>query len=156
KNIRAWMRNISYVQQAPYIETGTLASNIAFLSNDVNNEKIKKCIEMASLSDFVSGRNPFEIEIKENGKNLSGGQKQRICVARALYSNSQLLIFDEATSALDNETEKEVTDAIKQLKGNGVTVIIIAHRYSTLQYCNRIINMENGQFKETNYTILTQ
>lgn len=154
KNIRAWMRNISYVQQAPYIETGTLTSNIAFLADEMDKEKIENCIQAASLTDFVNGRNPFEIEIKENGKNLSGGQKQRICIARALYNNSQLLIFDEATSALDNETEKEVTDAIKQLKGRGVTVIIIAHRYSTLAYTDRIVELEKGQYSETNYNFV--
>lgn len=152
QNIRAWMRNISYVQQAPYIEKGTLISNIAFLSDQVDEEKILKCIQAASLADFVNGRNPSEIEILENGKNLSGGQKQRICIARALYNDSQLLIFDEATSALDNETEKEVTEAIKQLKGSGVTVIIIAHRYSTLAYTDRIVELsENHGYKEVTY-----
>lgn len=151
-NIRSWMSNISYVQQSPYIEQGSLASNIAFLvDTEIDVEKLQKCIEMASLSDFVNEQNPFEIEIKEGGKNLSGGQKQRICIARALYNNSQLLIFDEATSALDNETEKEVTNAVKQLRGSGVTVVIIAHRYSTLVYTDRIIELEANSFKETTY-----
>lgn len=153
-NVRGWMSNISYVQQSPYIEQGTLASNIAFLETEIDENKLKKCIEMASLSDFVKGRNPSEIEISEGGKNLSGGQKQRVCIARALYNNSQLLIFDEATSALDNETEREVTDAIKELKGSGVTVVVIAHRYSTLKYCDRIINVENGRFKETSFELI--
>ncbi len=151
-NIRSWMSNISYVQQSPYIEQGSLASNIAFLADgEIDKEKLQKCIAMASLSDFVCGQNPFDIEIKEGGKNLSGGQKQRICIARALYNNSQLLIFDEATSALDNETEREVTNAIKQLKGSGVTVVIIAHRYSTLAYTDRIVELEANSISETTY-----
>ncbi|MEZ5050624.1 MAG: ATP-binding cassette domain-containing protein, partial [Saprospiraceae bacterium] len=88
---------------------------------------------------------PSEVLIKENGKNLSGGQKQRIIIARALYHNAKLIILDEATSALDNETEQEINETVKNLKTTGTTVVIIAHRYSTLRFTDRIIEMDHGK-----------
>lgn len=107
---------------------------------------------MSSLTNLLNGKNPLEFMIEEGGKNLSGGQKQRIVIARALYNNSKVIILDEATSALDNETEEEVNETIKKLKGTGVTIIIIAHRYSTLVHTDKIIELtENGSFVESEY-----
>lgn len=156
KNIKNWMNQISYVQQSPYLERGSLASNIAFLDEKPDAQKLNKVIQMASLSDFVGTHNPFDLVIDEEGKNLSGGQKQRVCIARALYHNSKLIIFDEATSALDNQTENEVNETILNLKGTGVTIIIIAHRYSTLKYTDRIIEMDSSEIKQTTYLRLSE
>jgi ABC-type multidrug transport system fused ATPase/permease subunit len=140
----SWMQKISYVQQSPYIEKGSLTNNIAFLEDEVDRERLMNAIQKASLSNLLDGSNPDEFLIEENGKNLSGGQKQRIIIARALYHNAELIILDEATSALDHETENEINETLKNLKGYGVTVIVIAHRYTTLKYTDRIIEMESG------------
>lgn len=142
-NMKAWMANISYVQQSPYLENGSLAKNIAFLEDNIDEEKLKNSIKIASLSDFVGSQNPHKILIEENGKNLSGGQRQRVVIARALYHNSKLIILDEATSALDNETEAEITNTVQNLRGTGVTIIIIAHRLTTLKGVDRIIEVSN-------------
>lgn len=151
-NLRGWTSKISYVQQAPYIETGSLAKNIAFLENTVDDMLIKKVIKAASLKGLIGEENPHNFFINENGKNLSGGQKQRILIARALYNQSQLIILDEATSALDNQTEQEINDTIENLKGTGVSIIIIAHRFSTLKSCNRVLELKNGKIiKESSY-----
>ena len=151
-NVRSWMNQISYVQQSPYLEPDSLAANIAFLEDGVDELRLQEAIKRASLDTFLAGRNPAEVMLQEGGKNLSGGQKQRICIARALYHNSKLLILDEATSALDTQTELEVTETIKKLRGSGVTVIIIAHRYSTLAYTDRIFEIQGaGYYSETSY-----
>lgn len=156
ENMRSWQKKISYIQQNPYIEKGTLASNIAFLDASIDNDKLLKSIEMASLSDFVGNQNPNEIKISENGKNLSGGQKQRIIIARALYNEVDLIIMDEATSALDKDTEIDITESIKKIKGTGLTIIIIAHRYSTLKYTDRIFEFKNGSLiAETHYSSIS-
>lgn len=150
-NTKAWMDRISYVEQNPYLEKGSLSNNIAFLEDKVDDDKLSRSIKEASLTDFVRGRKPDEIKIEESGKNLSGGQKQRIAIARALYHNSSLIILDEATSALDQETENEINDTIKGLKGSKLTVIIVAHRISTLKHCNRIIEIKSGKAHNVSY-----
>jgi len=147
-HLQSWMNKISYVQQSSYIERGTLATNIAFLENNIDNEKLNNVIKLASLNNLLNGSDPRKFIIDENGKNLSGGQKQRIVIARALYNDSDLIILDEATSALDNETEREINETVRLLKETGVTVLIIAHRYSTLRYTDRIIEMSDGMIKK--------
>ncbi|WP_066755476.1 ABC transporter ATP-binding protein [Crocinitomix algicola] len=151
-NFPNWRRKISYVQQSPYVENTSLAKNIAFLEDDIDAERLNNAIEKASLTELVGNTSPFDFQIKENGKNLSGGQKQRILIARALYHDADLIILDEATSALDNETENEINTTVSKLKNSGTTVIIIAHRYTTLQHTNRIVQMEHGKIiKMTDY-----
>lgn len=142
-NMKTWMANISYVQQSPYLENGSLAKNIAFLEENIDEGKLKNSINKASLSNFVGSQNPHKILIEENGKNLSGGQRQRVVIARALYHEAKLIILDEATSALDNETEAAITETVHNLKGTGVTIIIIAHRLTTLKGVDRIIEVSN-------------
>jgi ABC-type multidrug transport system fused ATPase/permease subunit len=144
----SWWSKISYVQQSSYLEKGTLASNIAFLENDVDEQKLMDCIKAACLTELLGNKKPDEVEVAESGKNLSGGQKQRIIIARALYHNSELIILDEATSALDIETENEINETIKNLKNTGITILIIAHRYSTLKNTSRIIRMQGGRIVE--------
>ena len=147
-NTTAWMQNISYVQQNPYLESGSLAKNIGFLEDQIDEHRLQNAIKKASLTDYVEGRNPHEIFIEENGKNLSGGQRQRIVIARALYHQAKLIILDEATSALDNETEAAITETVQNLKGTGVTIIIIAHRLSTLNGVTKVWEIQKGEAKE--------
>lgn len=153
-NEDAWRSLIGYVQQDVYLLDGSILENVAFGKNkhEVDMDKLKDTIEMASLSGFVESL-PLGINtpLGERGAKLSGGQRQRIGIARALYANAQILLFDEATSALDNETEAEITESIRKLKEKDLTMIIIAHRYTTLQYCDRIVRMDKGMITK-NYT----
>lgn len=143
-NLPAWWKKISYVQQSSYIEKGTLASNIAFLDDSINEQKLNYAIRAACLTELVEHTSPLDFAILEGGKNLSGGQRQRIIIARALYHDSELIILDEATSALDSETEEAINDTIKNLRNTGITIVIIAHRFSTLKYTDQIWKMEKG------------
>ncbi len=148
ENMDKWRGIIGFVQQDVYIIDGTLTENIAFgiPENDIDYPKLMNCIEQASLLDLVNNWSKgINTQLGERGAQLSGGQRQRVGIARALYSNSKILLFDEATSALDNETEVEITESIKKLAENNLTMIIIAHRYTTLKYCDRIIELRNGE-----------
>ena len=152
--LKTWMDKISYVQQGPYLEKGSLSMNVAFLEKEVDKERLQSALKAASLSNFIDARDPDSILIEEMGKNLSGGQKQRIAIARALYHKSEIIILDEATSALDNETEQEINETIRQLKNTGVTILIIAHRVSTLRNCDQIYEIENKKATHVLYETL--
>lgn len=144
ENIEAWQRQIGYVQQDVYLLDATLAENIAFgIDNkNINFEKINKAIEQSSLKEFVDSlAQGIETKVGERGTQLSGGQKQRVGIARALYFDSEVLFFDEATSALDPQTEKEITESINRLSQEGLTMIIIAHRETSLEGADRIIEI---------------
>jgi ATP-binding cassette, subfamily B, bacterial PglK len=151
KNRRAWQAHISHVPQNIYLSDGTIEENIAFgiEKEQINHKRVKKAAQQAQISDLIGQwKDGYQTFVGERGVRLSGGQRQRIGIARALYKKSNVLIFDEATSALDNETEKEVMKAIEEL-GEEITVLIIAHRLTTLKNCNKIIKLNK------NYTILT-
>jgi ABC-type multidrug transport system fused ATPase/permease subunit len=145
-NLRAYHNKIGYVQQQVYIIDATLAENVAFgiELDQIDVAKVKEALKKASLWEVVS-KLPEGIDemIGENGAKLSGGQRQRIGIARALYFDAEILFFDEATSALDDETEKEITESIRKLSDGELTIIIIAHRLTTLEYCDRIIKIGN-------------
>ena len=113
-----------------------------------NLETVEKVSKIANLHDFIVDElpNQYQTTIGERGVRLSGGQRQRIGIARALYHNPQILILDEATSALDNRTEKAIMDAVNNL-GNNITIIIIAHRLSTVKKCDQIYLLEKGELK---------
>lgn len=146
ENRKAWLRHIGYVPQEVFIFNGTLAENIALGSKQTDRERIKEILEKVSLSDWVSTLpEGLDTTLGEAGGKLSGGQKQRIGIARALYKEADVLFLDEATSALDNQTEKEVNETLMHLKENyqGLTILSIAHRESSLAYCDRIITLEN-------------
>lgn len=147
-NRKAWLKHIGYVPQEVFIFNGTLAENIALGFKDIDKGMVAKVLDMVSLSDWTSGLpDGLESTLGEGGGKLSGGQKQRIGIARALYKGAKVLLLDEATSALDNNTEKEINIMLDNLRAkfNGLTVLSIAHRESTLAYCSRIINLENDE-----------
>ena len=148
-NIKSWQAQIGYVQQNVFLTDDSLKMNIAFGfdEDEVSIDQVHKVLTAASLSGFVEAL-PFGIEtpMGERGENLSGGQKQRIGIARALYRNPDILIFDEATSALDYDTEKEIMGVIRELKEQGKTILIIAHRLSTLNFCDQIFELEKDGF----------
>jgi ABC-type multidrug transport system fused ATPase/permease subunit len=146
KDPNSWQRIIGYVSQNIYLTDDTLKNNIAFgiPDNQIDTNRVNESIQLAQLESFVN-KSEFGIEtiVGERGVKLSGGQKQRIGIARALYHNPSVLILDEATSSLDLNTESEVMDAINALHGQK-TILIIAHRLSTLQSCDKIFRIENG------------
>ncbi len=158
ENINVWRDLIGYVKQNVFIVDGDFYENIAFGIDrkDVDQEKMEKAVKSAQL-DAVVNKLPqgLNANIGENGTRLSGGQRQRIAIARALYKDAQILIFDEATSALDNETEREITEAINSVSLENKTMIIIAHRISTLKNCDCIYEMKDGEIiSKKNYSEL--
>jgi ABC-type multidrug transport system fused ATPase/permease subunit len=150
KNIKAWQNLIGYVPQNIYLTDDTITANIALGVDPMNidHKEIVRAAKNASIHDFVINELPkkYETTVGERGIRLSGGQRQRIGIARALYRRPQLLILDEATSALDNLTEKIVMEAVQNI-GKNITIIIIAHRLSTVRECDKIYLLENGQIK---------
>ena len=145
-NLRSWQKSIGYVPQNIYLSDDTIAANIAFGLKEINLKLIEKVSKIANLDTFVKKDlpNQYNTIIGERGIRLSGGQRQRIGIARALYHNPQILILDEATSALDNQTEIAVTEALNNLSKT-MTIIIIAHRLSTLKNCDKIYLLDEGQ-----------
>jgi ABC-type multidrug transport system fused ATPase/permease subunit len=146
-NIKSWQRNLGYIPQDIYLQDDTVTHNIAFgVSEDkINVEAVEYAAKIANIHDFIVKElpNKYQTLIGERGIRLSGGQKQRIGIARALYHDPEVLVLDEATSALDSVTEKAVFKAIQNLAKNK-TLIIIAHRLTTVQNCNMIYMLENG------------
>lgn len=146
-NIRKWQNSIGYVSQSVFIADSTLLENIALGcdSATIDIERINHVIELADLTEFVASLpDGINSRIGEQGSKISGGQRQRIGIARALYKNSDILFFDEATSSLDNKTEENINNAIQNLseRNSSLTIVIIAHRESSLEYCDRIITLE--------------
>jgi ABC-type multidrug transport system fused ATPase/permease subunit len=150
KNSRSWQRSIGYVPQHIYLSDDTIAANIAFgvHSQDINMVAVEKAAKIANLHNFLVDELPkkYETIIGARGIRLSGGQRQRIGIARALYHNPSVLILDEATSALDSQTEKMVMDSINKISED-VTIIIIAHRLTTIKKCDKIFLLEKGLIK---------
>ena len=151
QNSRSWQRSIGFVPQHIFLSDNTITENIAFgvEPKDINQEMVEKASKIANLHNFVMDELPkqYKTTIGERGVRLSGGQRQRIGIARALYGNPQILILDEATSALDNQTEKLVMGAINNLSKH-ITVIIVAHRLTTVKNCDTIFLLDKGQLKD--------
>jgi len=148
-NLVAWQRSIGYVPQDIFIADDTLAANIAFGvdKKDINQEHVQIAAKIANIDDFVTKLpEQYQTTVGERGVRLSGGERQRIGIARALYRNPQVLILDEATSALDNLTEQLVMKEIQKI-GNNKTIIMIAHRLSTVKKCDIIFFLEKGELK---------
>jgi ABC-type multidrug transport system fused ATPase/permease subunit len=150
QKIRAWQKSIGYVPQHIYLSDDTIAANIAFGidPNEISLKAVKRASKIANLHNFVKNdlSKKYQTIVGERGVRLSGGQRQRIGIARALYHNPKMLILDEATSALDNQTEKAVMDAVNNLN-KSITIILIAHRLSTVKKCDNIFILENGKIK---------
>ncbi|MGF1740811.1 ATP-binding cassette domain-containing protein [Vibrio profundum] len=150
ENARRWQRSIGYVPQQVFIADETIAQNIAFgiSSSKVDMASVERAAKMADLHDFIVNDLPegYVTEVGERGIRLSGGQRQRLGVARALYHSPQVLILDEATSALDNLTEQAVMKAVRSLD-HDITIILIAHRLSTVKECDTIFLLEKGELK---------
>ena len=147
ENIKAWWQLVGYVRQEVFIMNATLKENIAIgiAKEQIDEEAMARAIRLASLTELVSDLpDGINTMLSERGNNLSGGQKQRVSIARAIYKGAQVLIFDEATSALDNKTEEEITNAIRQLGKEDLTIVIIAHRYTSLKYCDHIYQIDGG------------
>jgi ABC-type multidrug transport system fused ATPase/permease subunit len=147
-NRKLWQKSIGYVPQNIYLSDDTVAANIAFgvESGNINYAEVYRSSKIANIHDFVINElsDGYNTIVGERGVRLSGGQRQRIGIARAMYHNPQLFIFDEATSALDSITENTVMEAIKKL-GKKITIIIIAHRLSTVRDCEKIFLLEKGK-----------
>ena len=136
---------ISIVSQSPYIFNMSIKDNLLLVNPDANSDEIDKVCKQACLYDYINSLpDKYDTVIGESGVNLSGGQKQRLAIARALLKNSPILLFDEATSALDNQTQSEIKVTLDNLK-NEYTIIIVAHRLSTIQDCDTIHVIEDGK-----------
>ncbi len=149
-SISAWQRNIGYIPQFIYLSDDTMRRNIAFgLPDDqIDEEGIRRAVEQAQLTEFVEQLpQGLDTVIGERGARLSGGQRQRIGIARALYHDPQVLVMDEATSALDNITEQHIITAIETLRGKR-TIIMIAHRITTVMNCDTLYFMEDGRITD--------
>lgn len=144
---RAWQRRIAHVPQAIYLADSSIAENIAFgiPRNKVDIDRVRQAARQAQIADYIESLpDQYWTAVGERGVRLSGGQRQRIGIARALHRHAEVIVFDEATSALDNETERAVMDAIETLD-NELTILIIAHRLSTLQRCDLVVELSKGR-----------
>lgn len=142
-----WHRDIGYIPQTIYLSDDTIRNNVAFgvYEDEINDEAVIESLKKAQLYEFIEGLSDgIETMVGDRGVRLSGGQRQRIGIARALYHNPEILVFDEATSALDNETEAAVMEAIECLRGEK-TMIIIAHRLTTIQNADVIYEIVDGK-----------
>lgn len=144
---KLWSRIIGYVPQSVFLSDDTIRNNVAFghAPEEITDEAVWKALEQAQLKTFVEGLpEGLDTQVGERGIKFSGGQRQRVAIARALYSNPDIIVLDEATSALDNETEKAVMEAIDALQGHK-TLIIVAHRLTTIRNCDRIYEIADGK-----------
>jgi ABC-type bacteriocin/lantibiotic exporter with double-glycine peptidase domain len=147
KNLRGWQNQIGYVPQTIYLTDENLINNIAFgiEDKDIDLNAVKKAISLAQLDELVESLpNGLNTIVGERGIRLSGGQRQRIGIARALYYNPSILVLDEATSSLDLDTEMSVMKSVNSLHGQK-TIIVVAHRMSTLSNCDKIYKLSNGE-----------
>jgi ATP-binding cassette subfamily B protein len=150
ENNRAWQMHIAHVPQAIFLADASIEENIAFgvPKAQIDTNLVRQAARQAQIADVIEGWElQYQTMVGERGVRLSGGQRQRIGIARALYKQADVLIFDEATSALDNETEQAVMQAIENLGGD-LTIIIIAHRITTLKNCDQIIELSEGDIKK--------
>jgi len=149
-NLRNWQDHIGYVPQSIFLTDDTLRRNIAFglSSEQIDDGAVRRAIRAAQLEDFLESLpNGLESFVGERGIRLSGGQRQRIGIARALYHDPTVLVLDEATSSLDIATEDDVLQTVRALRGTK-TILIVAHRFSTVAHCDRLYRLEHGRVVE--------
>jgi len=150
KHLSEWRSQVAYLPQQVFLIDNTLRCNIALGEEEceINEFRLKESLRQARLEDLIDNLpKGLDTILGERGVRLSGGQRQRVALARAFYHGRSVLVMDEATSALDNDTEQEIVDEIQRLKGYK-TMIVIAHRYSTIKYCDRIYRLGNGKILE--------
>ena len=153
EHLSAWQQTVGYVPQEIYLLDDSIRRNVALdiRDNNIDDVAVEEALRASQLWDFVESLHQgWESEVGERGVRLSGGQRQRLGIARALYRRPQVLLFDEATSALDNQTESEVVESIEQLRGSR-TVIIVAHRLSTVRKCDRLYLLDSGRVVKTGH-----
>ena len=149
EHYEGWLKNIGYIPQTIFMIDSTIRKNVAFgyADEDIDDEKVWEALKKAQLDEFVRGLpEGLDTSIGERGIRISGGQRQRIGIARALFEDPEVLVLDEATSALDNETEAAIMDSINSLHGQK-TLVIIAHRLQTIEKCDMVYRVEEGQIK---------
>ena len=149
KNYRNWQVHIAHVPQNIYLSDASIAENIAFgvKKININMDRVKKVAKQSMLTELIEGwSDQYETCIGERGVRLSGGQRQRIGIARALYKGADTLVLDEATSSLDNGTERLIMQEIENLDKN-ITILIVAHRLSTLKSCDKVVEIKNGKLR---------
>ena len=149
RNIGSWQRSLAHVPQSIFLADATIAENIALgqAKESIDQDLLIQAAKQAQIYDHIrSLPQGFDARIGERGVRISGGQRQRIGIARALYKRADIIILDEATSALDNDTERSVMQSVESMSED-ITVIIVAHRISTLHQCDRIIELERGRVK---------
>jgi ATP-binding cassette subfamily B protein len=148
-DLPAWQANCAQVPQSINLLNGSVLENVAFglSAAEVDQHRVWEALEAAQLQEFVAEMpHGLYTQVGENGLRLSGGQRQRLALARAFYRQAKFLVLDEATSALDNRTESEVIEAL-EVVGRRCTTVVIAHRLSTVQRCDRIYEFHQGQVK---------
>jgi len=145
--IKSWRKKIGYIPQSIYLFDGTVAENVVF-HRSFDEKKLIQVLEKANIYDFLQTKEGLDTNVGDGGIQLSGGQKQRIGIARALYGDPDVLILDEATSALDVATEKRIMEEIYQVSAEK-TLLVIAHRLSTLKKCEIIYRLDQGVITET-------
>jgi ATP-binding cassette subfamily B protein len=149
-NQRSWQAHIAHVPQAIFLADSTIEENIAFgvPKNQIDHRRVRQAAQQAQLTESIQKwPDKYQTYVGERGVRLSGGQRQRIGIARALYKQADVIIFDEATSALDNETEQAVMQSIESLSKD-LTILIIAHRLTTIKNCTQIIELGEGVIKK--------
>ena len=145
--LREWRAQIAYLPQQVFLVDDTLRRNVALgvAEAEIDNDRLQEALRQARLWELVEHLpQGLDTMLGERGVRLSGGQRQRVALARAFYHHREILVMDEATSALDNETEREIVEEIQRLKGSK-TMIVIAHRVTTVQHCDWIYKLENGR-----------
>jgi ATP-binding cassette subfamily B protein len=151
-NRKSWQKHIAHVPQSIYLSDASIEENIAFGTpkKEIDINRVKEAAKQAHLHRFIQELpNGYDTFVGERGVQLSGGQRQRIGIARALYKQTEVIVFDEATSALDDAMEKNVMEAINSLDKN-LTILIIAHRLSTLKDCDMVYELSNGKMIQSN------
>ena len=147
-DLESWRKNIGYVSQEIFLLNDTVANNIRFYDENISDAQIEKAARQADIYEFISGLpKGFQTVVGERGLKLSAGQRQRVVLARIIARNPEILILDEATSALDNESEVAIQHALEGLRGK-MTMLVIAHRLSTLMNSDKLMVLENGKIRE--------
>jgi ATP-binding cassette subfamily B protein len=152
RNRRRWQRSIGHVPQAIFLSDSSIASNIAFgvPKAKLDLERVADAARKAQIDDFIrSLPDGYHTPVGDRGVRLSGGQRQRLGIARAIYKDAPVLVLDEATSALDDETEAAVIATMEQLRAEGRTIVVIAHRASTISRCDHAVRLQNGRLVES-------